>query len=88
MYNFSTGNEFSGRILGILLEAGYEPGHGFVTFKQAVKLPGLSGKKLKGIKKAASLVRFVKQVDKVTGKEEKKPRYYSVFDIEEVLQRR
>ena len=67
MYNFSTGNEFTGKNLGILLE---------------------SGKKLKGIKKAATLVRFVKQIDKVTGKEEKKPRYYSVFDIEEVLQRK
>ena len=88
MYNYSTGNEFTGKNVGILLEAGYSDGDAFLTFKQAIKLPGISGKKLKGLKKAASLVRFVKEVDKVTGKEEKKPRYYSVFDIKEVLERK
>lgn len=88
MYNYSTGNEFTGKNVGILLEAGYQPGDAFLTFKQAVKLPGISGKKLKGLKKAASLVRFVKEVDKLTGKEEKKPRYYSVFDVQEVLARK
>ena len=55
-----------------------------VTFKQALKLPGINGKKMKGLKACARLVLF--KEDEETG--EKKPRYFSVFDVEEVLARK
>ena len=90
MINYVTGHEYSGKNYNTLVAAGYEDGSEFVTFKQAIKLPGLSGKKLKGIKKAASLVRFSrteKELDE-TGKMVAKPIYFSVFDLKEVLKRK
>lgn len=90
MFNHVTGHEYSGKNFDTLCAAGYEEGSEFVTFKQAIKLPGISGKKLKGIKKAASLVRFSrteKELDE-TGKMVAKPIYFSVFDLKEVLKRR
>tara|TARA_B100001175_G_C19262508_1_gene520148 strand:- start:130 stop:402 length:273 start_codon:yes stop_codon:yes gene_type:complete len=88
MINYVTGNEYTGQNAGILMELGYDENDAFVTFKQAIKLDGISGKALKGLTADAKLVRFVKEKDKVTGKEETKPRNYSVFDIKEVLARR
>ena len=90
MINYVTGHEYSGKNYNTLVAAGYEDGSEFVTFKQAIKLPGLSGKQLKGIKKAASLVRFSrteKELDE-TGKMVAKPIYFSVFDLKEVLKRK
>ena len=90
MINYVTGHEYSGKNYNTLVAAGYEDGSEFVTFKQAIKLPGLSGKQLKGIKKAASLVRFSrteKELDE-TGKMVAKPIYFSVFDLKEVLARK
>jgi antirestriction protein ArdC len=88
MINYVTGNEYTGQNAGILMELGYDENDAFVTFKQAIKLDGISGKALKGLTADAKLIRFVKEIDKVTGKEEKKPRYYGVFDIKGVLARR
>lgn len=89
MINYITGHEYSGKNETTLLMAGYDEGDAFVTFKQAIKLDGITGKSLKGIKKAASLVRFSK-TEKVEedGKMVAKPIYFSVFDIKEVLARR
>ena len=89
MINYVTGNEYTGRNAATLEEAGFDYEDAFVTFKQAIKLDGISGKALKGIKKAASLVRFSK-TEKVEedGKMVAKPIYFSVFDIKEVLARR
>mgnify|MGYP003119147368 CR=1 FL=1 len=89
MINHVTGHEYTGKNFSTLLAAGFEEGSEFVTFKQAIKLPGISGKKLKGIKKAASLVRFSK-TEKVEedGKMVAKPIYFSVFDLKEVLKRK
>ena len=89
MQNAVTGNYYTGKNEATLLAAGYDEGDLFVTFKQAIKLDGISGKALKGIKKAASLVRFSK-TEKVEedGKMVAKPIYFSVFDIKEVLARR
>ena len=39
-------------------------------------------------KKAASLVRYVNEENKETGKKEMKPRYFSVFNYKEVILRR
>lgn len=90
MINYVTGYEYSGKNADTLAGLGFEDGDAFVTFKQAIKLPGISGKQLKGIKKAASLVRFSKteKEQDENGKMVAKPIYFSVFDIKEVLARR
>ena len=52
---------------------------------------GLPGKKMKGIKKVATLVRFSrteKEIDAETGQAKPKPIYFSVFDANDVLQRK
>tara|TARA_B100001113_G_C21001244_1_gene574998 strand:- start:579 stop:854 length:276 start_codon:yes stop_codon:yes gene_type:complete len=89
MINYVNGHEYSGMNAAKLLAAGYDEGDAFVTFKQAIKLDGISGKALKGIKKAATLYRFSK-TEKVEedGKMVAKPIPFSVFDIKEVLSRR
>ena len=90
MMNAVTGTEYSGKNVDTLLAAGYDEGDLFVTFKQAIKLEGLSGKQLKGIKKAATLVRYSrteKEQDE-KGKMVAKPIYFSVFDLNEVLARK
>ena len=89
LINYITGNEYTGRNAATLEEAGFDYEDAFVTFKQAIKLDGISGKALKGIKKAASLVRFSKtETVEEDGKMVAKPIYFSVFDIKEVLARR
>lgn len=90
MQNAVTGTYYSGRNEQTLLAAGYGEGDMFVTFKQAIKLEGISGKALKGIKKAATLIRFSKteKEQDENGKLVAKPIYFSVFDLNEVLARR
>lgn len=87
MKNYVTGYEYSGQNVQILYACGYEEDDAFVTFKQAVKLPKVSGKKLKGLKAAARLMRLKTITDEVTGTPKKVPSYYSVFDVKEVLAR-
>lgn len=90
MINYVTGNEYTGQNYNTLAACGFDDGDAFVTFKQAIKIDGLSGKALKGIKKAATLVRYSKHNTEIdeTGKEVTKPIYFSVFDVKEVLSRR
>ena len=90
MINYITQNEYTGKNFDTLSAAGYDEGDAFVTFKQAIKLDGISGKKLAGIKKAATLVRFSKTQKELdeNGKMVSKPIYFSVFDVKEVLKRR
>ena len=90
MINYVTGHEYSGQNFTSLMMAGYDEGDAFVTFKQAIKLDGISGKSLKGIKKAATLVRFsrTEKVEDENGKMVSKPIYFSVFDVKEVMKRR
>lgn len=90
MINYVTGHEYSGQNFTTLMMAGYDEGDSFVTFRQAVKLDGISGKALKGIKKAATLVRFsrTEQVQDENGKMVSKPIYFSVFDVKEVMKRK
>ena len=84
MMNFVTKYEYSGMNADILASAGVDA---VVTFKQAVKNLGVPGAKLKGLKACAKLVRFVNDEDE-EGNKTKKPRYFSVFDVEEVLARK
>jgi len=90
MINYVTGHEYSGQNFTTLMMAGYDEGDSFVTFRQAVKLDGISGKALKGIKKAATLVRFsrTEQVQDENGKMVSKPIYFSVFDVKEIMKRK
>lgn len=82
MFNYVTGNAYSGKNADIL--AGLDLENGVMTFKQATRELGIPGKKLKGIKAVASLMRFMKDEDE---NGEKKVRFYSVFDATEVLAR-
>ena len=50
MINYVTGNEYSGSNANTLMALGFGEGDAFVTFKQAIKLDGISGKSLKGLK--------------------------------------
>ncbi len=90
MINHVTLHEYTGKNYDALASAGYEDGSEFVTFKQAIKLDGISGKALKGIKKAATLVRYSKtqKEEDENGKLVAKPIYFSVFDVNEVMKRR
>lgn len=82
MFNYVTGYEYSGKNAEVL--AGLDLENGVLTFKQATRELGIPGKKLKGIKAVASLMRFLKDEDEDGNK---KVRFYSVFDASEVLKR-
>ena len=86
MENYLTKREYTGANVDTLLEAGYDEGDKFVTFKQALKLPEVTGKNLKGIKKAATLFFFKEEEDKVTGEKIKRKKYFSVFDVKDVIE--
>ncbi len=88
MMNHLTGYAYTGKNEAAILEAGYDHGDAFVTFKQALKVPGIVGKNLKGLKADVKLVRYVWEKDPITGKEEKKPRYFGVFHINSILARK
>jgi len=82
MMNYVTGREYSGVNAATLSAAGVDA---VVTFKQATRELGIPGKKLKGLKACARLVMFSKDEEET---EVKKPRFFSVFDIEDVLARK
>jgi ribosomal protein L14E/L6E/L27E len=87
MINYVTKYEYSGRNAVILASVDADA---VVTFKQAVRQMKVPGKKLKGIKSVATLVRFSKtekEADSETGQMKPKPIYFSVFDANEVLKR-
>lgn len=90
MINYVTGYEYTGKNFETLCMMGYDEGDAFVTFKQAIKLDGISGKKLKGLKKAATLVRYSKTEKEKdeNGKLVAKPIYFSVFNVKDVLARK
>lgn len=90
MKNEITGYEYSGKNFNTLDMLGYDESDSFVTFKQAIKIDGISGKLLKGIKKAATLVRYSKTEKEAdeNGKLVAKPIYFSVFDYKDVIKRK
>ena len=86
MKNYITKYEYTGANAATLAASGSDE---VMTFKQALTIEGMSGKKMKGIKKCATLVRFSKK-DKVideNGVEKPKPIFFSVFDAQDVLKR-
>ena len=89
MINYVSGNEYTGQNAVALAMAGFEEDDAFVTFKQAITLPGVTGAKMKGIKAAARLVRFNNKIleENAEGKMAPKPIWFSVFDVKEVLKR-
>lgn len=85
MQNYVTGYEYTGQNADTLMAAGVEK---VLTFKQAIKLDGMNGKKMKGLKKCATLIGYKKsELDEETGKVVKKPFFFSVFDANAVLAR-
>ena len=87
MKNYLTQKEYSGQNIDTLMASGFDEADSFVTFKQALKLEGVTGKGLKGIKKAATLFFIKKEEDKKTGKEVIIKKYFTVFDIKQVFAR-
>jgi antirestriction protein ArdC len=85
MKNYLTKREYSGQNVDTLFEAGYSESDQFVTFKQALKLEGVSGANLKGLKKAATLFFYKKEIDKETEKEKIVRKYFTVFNIKDVF---
>ena len=86
-YNEVSGHEYQGINVSTLMSEGFEDGDTFITFKQAIKLPNMSGKKMKGLKKAATLMIIKEREDKETGEKKRVPSYFSVFDFKQVKQR-
>ena len=93
MLNFTTKKEYQGNNIDELINAGFDMGSEFCTFKQAVNHYDLpSGSLLKGMKSCARLKKIVTKevVNKLSGKKEKKkvPMFFSVFvknHIENIL---
>jgi len=82
-YNYITKTEYTGKNAAILEMIGVRK---VVTFKQALSLPGVSGKTMKGLKACAKLVRFSKRLDE-NGEVAKRPIFFSVFDADAILAR-
>lgn len=87
MKNYLTQREYTGQNFDTLVASGFTEDDSFLTFKQALKIEGISGKSLKGLKKAATLIMVREKEDKETGKKYKYPYYFSVFDAKQVLAR-
>tara|TARA_R100001594_G_scaffold149016_1_gene205659 strand:+ start:268 stop:567 length:300 start_codon:yes stop_codon:yes gene_type:complete len=92
MRNFISNAEYQGSNIEELINAGFEEGSEFCTFKQAKTFYNLTGKELKGAKGCARLMKIVtkKVINKLTKKEETKkvPTYFTVFEkshIESIL---
>jgi len=85
MKNYLTKYEYTGQNFDTLCELGFDESDSFLTFKQALKLEGVTGKTMKGLKKAAVLMRMVSVEDEETGKLIKQPKYYAVFNAKDVL---
>ena len=50
MINYLTKKEYTGQNIDILMASGYQEGDSFLTFKQALKLDGVTGQTMKGLK--------------------------------------
>ena len=79
--------DYTGKNVDTLESLGYDDSDNFVTFKQALKIDGVSGKKLKGIKAAARLVMYKMKEDEESGKKRLTPRFFSVFNVKDVMKR-
>ncbi len=87
MKNYLTQREYTGENIQTLESLGFNEDDSFVTFKQALKIHGITGQSLKGLKKAATLIFYKEEKDKETGEKKKIKKYFSVFNAAEVLSR-
>jgi len=88
MRNYVSGHEYTGQNAEVLESLGFEEGDAFVTFKQAIKIPGMSGAKMKGLKADARLMRLVEKKGADEDQTRKMvPFYFSVFHVGEILKR-
>lgn len=90
MRNYITKKEYGIYNQNVLAEAGYKYGDEFLTFKQALKIEGITGQSMKGLKTVASLLMKVERPSKVKGKEDemvKENKFYRVFFAPDVLNR-
>lgn len=87
MKNYLTKNEYTGQNWETLASLGFTESDEFVTFKQALKIDGVTGQTMKGLKKCASLMRFRTEEDD-DGNKVKKMYFYAVFNVKEVLANR
>ena len=90
MKNYITKKEYGSFNQGVLAEAGFNHGDEFLTFKQALKIDGITGQSMKGLKTVASLLMKVERPSKVKGKENemvKVNKFYRVFYAPDVLNR-
>ena len=67
MKNYITKKEYGSFNQGVLAEAGFNHGDEFLTFKQALKIDGITGQSMKGLKTVASLLMKVERPSKVQG---------------------
>ena len=87
MKNYLTQREYTGENIQTLESLGFNEDDSFVTFKQALKIDGITGQSLKGLKKAATLFFYKEEKDKETGKKKSIRKYFSVFNAAVVLAR-
>jgi len=87
MKNYLTQRDYTGENIDTLAAAGFDKSDSFVTFKQALKIDGITGQSLKGLKKAATLFFYKEEKDKETGKKKSIRKYFTVFNAAEVLAR-
>jgi len=88
MRNYLTKKEYGTWNTGVLLEAGFNIGDQFLTFKQSLKIDGIKGTSLKGLKTVATLYTIREVESKVTkGKMVKEKFYFRVFYAPHVIAR-
>lgn len=82
-YNYVTKQEYTGKNAQILEMTNVKR---VCTFKQALSLPGVSGKTMKGLKSIATLVRYSKNENE-DGSVSARPFFFNVFDADQILSR-
>ena len=84
MINFTTQTEYQGSNIDELVNAGFNMGSEFCTFRQAINYYNLTGKELKGAKACATLKKLVVKevIDPISKKKTKKKVMvpFSVFE--------
>lgn len=90
MINFTTQTEYQGSNIDELVNAGFNMGSEFCTFRQAVNYFKLTGKELKGAKSCATLKKLVVKevIDPISKKKTKKKvmASFSVFEKNHLIE--
>ena len=85
MLNFTSNRDYTGSNVDMLVSCGYDEGDKFAGFHQGKKFFNVTGKDLKGLKKAATLMMVVEKEDS-NGDKKKSMRYFPVFKYESFLE--